>query len=452
MRNTLSDKKNKPNDHKGTHASIRNYRLKISLVTTGIARISGILLQAISLPIAAAALGAQAFSLYAMVAAILAWLTLSNMGLSHAVTLEVASSSNPSDTRHKEIYLARALLVAVSISAITGGIVLLLMEVGIFEIIFNKTNGEKGYPKIEIIFVLFVFLATQVFSIFEGYQLAEQQQYKLNIYMAFGTLLSAICVSISAAWEPTVLCILVSVHMPVLIARFANTLNVTQKVKLKILDFRVRKWEEISPIIARGIQFVSGTTISNFLCHPFTVIVVGATVPVSQSASYAAVINAILLAVSILGHVMSPIRGAVPEAFLRGELGWIKRAYRISLCAMILYAAVPSLILIFYGSSFFDFWYQGMVSPDSVMLIGAGVYLMLYCIETVHYNFLICIGYLEESSRIVFAKGLLVAGVSVPISVYLGATYVMWFIVASIGLVSCLPLIYYAQHSILKRS
>ena len=241
-----------------------------------------------------------------------------------------------------------------------------------------------------------------------------------------------------------------AVHIPVILARILNTVKVSRYVTLRISDFYITSWYDLAPVLRSGLRFVSGTSISNFFCHPFTILVVGATTPIAESASYAAVINAILLAASLLGYVMSPVRGAVPEAYSRGEFLWIRRAYKATFFSMLLYVAGPSFLLIFFGSELFDFWYQGIVNPASSLLIGAGVYLIFYCIETVNYNFLVSVGFLQKASRVVFSKGIFVAVLSIPVSIYIGSNYVIWIIVVSIAVFSCVPLLVYARESILK--
>lgn len=79
----------------------RNRSLRMALLTTILARMSGVLLQVVSLPIAAMQIGAAGFSIYAILGSLLAAMTLSNLVYTEHARRHLLSEG----CHHRRIYL-----------------------------------------------------------------------------------------------------------------------------------------------------------------------------------------------------------------------------------------------------------------------------------------------------------------------------------------------------------
>lgn len=434
------------------HRFRRNRNIRHALVTSAAARFSGVLLQVVSLPIAAGALGHAGFSIYAMLGAFLAAMTLSNLGMGQATTLHLSRSLADDDIASGRAMLAVSLVIvggiAIAASLIVAG---LILWSSLLDVVFSRHLDGTTSPTGAALFVCLVFLATQLLSVFEAAQLAQQRQHRLNVAMSAGTLVAATAVWWVAAHEPSVLAILVAVHLPVLFARGLNAVGVWADLRpspahLALAAHRGRA------ILADGLRFVSGTTIANFLCHPFSVLVVGLFAAPMPSASFAAVMNAVLLASAVFGYVLSPLRGSLPEAQTRHDHEWIRRAYRLVMLGMMGYAVVPASLLSFFGIWLFDIWYGPSVEPSGILTFAAGVYVLLLGLEMVNFAFASSLGSIRIASRWMLAKGI-VSAASVLLLAGLDAIdWTIWSLcIVNLGF-SLIPLSYLASRVLIPRT
>lgn len=418
----------------------RNRSIRMALLTTVVARMSGVLLQVVSLPIAAMQLGSAGFSMYAMLGSLLAAMTLSNLGIGQATTLHMARALAAGQIQiGREMFLASLGVVGSIASAVTTLAILLILFTPLIPVVFSQHIATLSAPIMPAMFVCAVFLATQFLSVFEAAQLAQQRQHRLNLATGIGTLVAAGAVWLVADSRPNVFNILVAVHLPVIIARGINAIGVW-------LDFspRLRELAEarthVRNILLDGLRFVSGTALANFLCHPFSVLAVGFFAVPLSAASYAAVMNAIILASSVNSLVVTPFRGAIPEAFRLGDHAWLRKAVLRMTVATAVYGLFMCVLFAGFGEWLFDTWYSGAVQPQRIELIGAGLYFLLISIEVTIFTYLSGTGSLQAASRVVFMKAICSAIAIIAVTLGGYSDLVFWVLLAINLVVSLIPL------------
>lgn len=418
----------------------RNRSIRIALLTTVVARMSGVLLQVVCLPIAAIQLGSAGFSIYAMLGSLLAAMTLSNLGTGQATTLHMARALAAGQVRTgRELFLASLGIVGIIASGVTVLAVLLIMFTPLISVVFAQHITTLPAPIMPALFVCAVFLATQFLSVFEAAQLAQQRQHRLNIATGIGTLFAAGAVWFVAETRSDVLSILVAVHLPVILARGVNAIGVW-------FDFAPRSREiaeartHVRDILMDGLRFVTGTTLANFLCHPFTVLAVGFFAASLSAASYAAVMSAIILASSVNSLVVTPFRGAIPEAFKTGDHVWLRKAVLRMIGATTVYGLFVCVIFAGFGEWLFETWYSGAVEPQRIELIGAGLYFLLISIEVANFTYLSSTGFLHAAARAMFIKAVCSAIAIVAVTFVDRSYLVFWVLLVNNIMFSLVPL------------
>ncbi len=367
---------------------------------------AGVLLQVVSLPLAAFHLGPAGFSIYAMFGAIMAAMMLSNVGLSNATTLHVsralAAGDSTADIRLLSVSLV---LVASLVTLVLLFIIPLILFTPALELAFARHLDDTAAPLPAAIFLCFVFATSQLLSVVEAVQLAQQRQHRLNIASSIGTLIAAISVWVVATTAPTLIGILTAVHLPVLTARFLNAVLVLRELRINLSELRVGNahWQKL---LGDGLRFVSGPPIANLLCHALSIFTVGLYFGPLPAASFAAVMNGVLLIAAISGYAVSPLRGSLPEAYERGDYVWVTNSYRYAIRAAAAFTAVPLCALIGFGPSIFDFWYAGSVAPSHITTAFAGIYILMASFEVVYFVFLSGLGHLRFASNWILTKGI----------------------------------------------
>jgi O-antigen/teichoic acid export membrane protein len=422
------------------HRTRRNRSIRHALMTSAVARLSGVLLQVISLPVAAIALGPAGFSIYAMFGAFLAAMTLSNLGMAQATTLHMSRALAAGNMATARAMLSASLAIvgaiAVTVALVAVG---LILWSPLPSLIFAQHLTNSPPPIATALFVCAMFVATQLLMVLEAAQLAQQKQHRLNLLMAVGTFVAAGAVWWASATAPSVLTILMAVHVPVLLARAVNAVVVWTNLRPQLADFG-QGVNRGRAILTDGLRFVSGTTISNFLAHQLGVLVVGALSSPAIAASFAAVMNAILLAAAVFGYVMSPFRSSLPEAQMRGDQDWVRRKYKTVMSGAVAYAAVPAILFSLFGTWLFGAWYGSSISPQRALTTAAGLYLVVYGIEVVNFAFISSLGAVQTGSRWLLAKGI-GSGLSVLFLARLGfPEWTIWSLLAVNVLFSLIPL------------
>ncbi len=418
----------------------RNRSLRMAILTTVLARMSGALLQVVSLPIAAVQLGPAGFSVYAMLASLLAAMTLSNLGIGEATTLHMSRALATGETSTtRELFLASLSVVggiATSVCALTA---LLILASPLLPLIFSHNLDQASALIGPVLFVCFVFLTTQVLSIFEAAQLALQRQHRLNIAIGIGSFLAAVTVWFVANAQPDMLSILIAVHLPVIIARTFNAAGVWADIRPRCRDFMAAQGH-MREILKDGLRFVGGTTIANFLCHPFSVLVVGIFAMPLASASFAAVMNALVLASAFFAVVSTPMRAPLAEAFKIGDLHWIRQSAKRMLAANLALGLLGFLAFGVLGEHVFALWFQGAVAPSQATLWGAGAYILVLSIEVSNFIYLSSIGFLPIASRLTLLKaGITACCLAIPLSIgHPGLHY--WVLATASVIVTIIPL------------
>lgn len=390
--------------------AVRNKKLRRALGTSVVARSAGILLQVVSLPIAAAALGPEGFSVYSMIGAILAWMTLSNLGIGQATTLHMSKALGEGREIQSLVilYASWVVLVLLTLVALLVVICLMLFTPLVDEVF--KTHASDMAPVYgALIFACIVFFITQNLSIFESAQLAHQRQDLYNIATAVGTTLAAGAVFLTAQHGASVLAILSAVHLPVLAMRVANAIIVWRMIRPGLQSNLAVTGSDFRRVVQDGVSFVSGSAVSNFLCHPLSILTVGIYADSLVAASFSALMGAVILASAVFGLVMAPFRGALPEASVRGDASWIRRMYTTTLCGNFVYALFPCILFAVFGESLFSVWYQGSVQPSRDLLIPAGLYMLCQAIDVTNYNFLANLGKVKTASRWMLGKSVVTA-------------------------------------------
>lgn len=405
------------------------------------ARFSGVLLQVVSLPIAAAALGTQGFAIYAMLVAIMSWLTLSNLGIGPALTVLLSRQRGMGDTAAMRTTFGTGVWL---MGAITSGVSLVaalaLAVSPVADLVFGSYPDHHGEILASLgLAIAFFFVTTNLNSI-EATQLAFQQQYQLNMFVGAGTLVAAIAVFASAKLLPLPSVILVASQLPLLVARIANS------VLFLTAHREITPWPPVvdgqlaGSLCKSGLQFSSAGMLNNFLCHVFPLLVIGAVSAPNETATFAAVVNAVIIAASFFSVFSIPLLSAVPDAYARGDISWIRKAYRRMLMLNLCYATAIFVVLALIGEWLFRIWYQGTVSPDRAMLSAAGFYLVMLGLESVNFTFLAGLGQISRNSFWMMSKAVLAAAlIAATASMNASVLPIVLLIVTSVAL-SAIPL------------
>jgi O-antigen/teichoic acid export membrane protein len=368
---------------------VRDKNYSKAVLSSLVARFSGVVLQVISMPIAAVALGAQGFTIYSMITATLSWLTLSNFGLGPALTVRFSSEYGTGEAEAPQQSFSTASLITFTITLSVGFIALVaIFATPLPMTLFHQFQNQAQEVVLSLALAVGVFALAQNLSIVEATQLGLQESYRLNRFTATGTLVAAGAVFLAAALAPRPAIILLAVQGPVLIARLFNAFDVLHRHPA--LRIRPRQFDRRlgGNLLANGLKFSMAGSVSNFLSHVAPIMIVGTVCPPTYAAVFAAVINAVIILASVFGMTVAPLLGMVPEARAREDWDWIRRAYRRVMTLNFVYSIVVMAIFAGAGSTIFGLWYQNSLNFPPILVTLAGVYLVTLSVDVTNHAFL----------------------------------------------------------------
>jgi len=368
---------------------VRDQNYFKAVISSLVARFSGLLLQVISLPVAAVALGADGFTIYSMITATLSWLTLSNFGLGPALTVRFSSELGTDKAEALQRSFSTASLITFAITLGVGLVALVtILATPLPLTLFHQFESQAPEILLSLALVVGVFALTQNLSVVEAAQLGLQESYRLHRFTAAGTLVSAGAVFLTAAVAPRPAIILCAVQGPVLLARLLNVFDVLHRhqalrVRAGLFDGHVGR-----NLLANGLKFSMAGSVSNFLSHVAPIMIVGAACLPTYAASFTAVMNAVIILASIFSMTAAPLLGMVPEAKAREDWGWIERAYRRTMALNLGFAIVVLATFAVAGSTIFDRWYQHSLDFPPMLVTLSGIYLLTLSVDVTNHAFL----------------------------------------------------------------
>lgn len=408
------------------------------------ARGAGLILQIVSLPMAAAALGNDGYALYSLFGVILSWLLLSNVGIGPSLTVAIAACQDKNNYHMRHLYFSNALLLMIFITA-----AVIIVASGTFfltpasNFIYLKYGGYENQINLMFFLVLLMFSISTTLGCIEAVQLAYQQQHMMSLIVAVGTACAALLIfSIVKVGYVSALYILSAMYLPVMMARIVNANFFIRKNKgffLKKINFDA---SVLKKIFYSGLYFSASGSLNNFLCHAFPILLAGIYLKASSAADLIAVINWIIIVASVFGLFLSPFLGGLPEAKAKQDFNWIKKSYLRLFIILISYALCVLMVVIFWGESIFSVWYQNTISPNSGLLISAGIYIVFLAIESVNYSFLSGLGFVSKCSIWLTAKSLVFAVFLLVLIFLEKSQYVFYGLIGTNLIFSTIPLTY----------
>lgn len=423
------------------HSEERTRRLKKSILTSFVGKFSSIALQVVSMPIAAAALGNQGFAAYSVIASMLSWLALSNVGIGPALALRLSAALGKDDREAAaDVFNSGRQLTLLISTIVAFAVIALILSVDVEGFFFgNIYDGQKSL-RFSMLFVVFVFYCMANLSVIESAQIAFQESYRLNSFVSCGLLCSAVCVYLAAIGSPDIFLILVAVNLPNIIFRFINAFIFTRKLKFPRCPVRFHSAVPTKGLLSDGVRFSASGALNNFLSNFFSIIVLAKVCAASYVASFSAVINAIVLLASFFSISAVPLSGAVPEAKARNDVVWIKKMYIRVLFVNLIYASTVAILMAFFGADFFEFWYQGSISPDKDLFFASGVYFILLAVEVTNFSFLSATGLISRATIFLAGKAVIYAFALVLLVDQTVVAFPIWLGVSANFIFSMIPL------------
>jgi O-antigen/teichoic acid export membrane protein len=390
-------------------AGFRIQRIKYAVVTSIASKVATLSVQLLAMPIAIRSLAPERFALYAMLAAAMGWLSIANIGIGPGLVVKTATAAASHD-RAREVRLFASALIPVLALALTLGITLLLLlnAVPVTALFGENYAGDATTIRAGLSILIVFVLLRAVFSVAEAAQAGHQENHLINLRGAVGGFFSLIAI-IAVSWSaPSVIGMILAVNAPLILAQGFNAGWFLRRRPYLLPRLRDFEWQECKSLMVAGVTFMLAGTVGNYLNHQFPVILIGRALDAQATATFAAVMNAFILALGIVTMFALPLWPAIADSLARGEAAWARKAYRKLLVCAMLYALAVGAVLGLLGQAILRVWFGPGVAPSVTLMVTIGVYFVLDAWEYVHYMVLVGLKRIRIPSLLYAARSLLV--------------------------------------------
>ena len=389
---------------------LRTRRLLYACGTSLLSKVSAVAVQFIAFPVAIRCLGSAGFVLYTMVASFLAWLALASIGAGPALTVVIATADAKSDVKQQALILSSVfiltLIVVVPFTAILIPVVLAFPVCRVFG---PQYAHDEQMIVNSLLFIIALLFLHAIFSIVEAAQLGFQEQHHLNIRGSFSNLLSIAAILLVLPAFPSVLALLMAVQVPSYATRLANALLFFRNRPFLLPKFSLYSWEVAAPLFFAGVVFLFAACIGNYLCHYFPIILAGRSFSSDAAATFASVMNLMVLAAGMISMVTIPMRSGIGNAIASNDTSWIQRMTRYVFLAGTTFSILFAAFLLLFGQSFFYWWLGETIRPDRLLLGAMGCYFILGTWENLYFALLIGYGQVIYASLVFCGRSIVAA-------------------------------------------
>ncbi|WP_440885585.1 hypothetical protein [Vibrio campbellii] len=344
----------------------RSSKLKFSVSTSLVAKLLALLLQLVTLPVAAESLGAEGLVVYTMLLSINSWLLLTTSGLSPALVVRLSGCNKDN---HLKRWATNGYFMFVAIGVFISALALLLNQISdISGILFNSEQVKDSKTSLNVI--AFIFLIQCICIGSDAIILAYQKQYLTNIALVISSSISLIFLYSAKVWINSAAILMAIVMLPSLIARMLTGLSfivLTRTIDISLLKVRYQK-----VLFSSAFEFFKVGSLTNFLLHVLPVLIIGKFYTSDFSAQYSALNSFIIIASSAFTIVCTPLLPALRDSLSKSDSVWFKQSLK-KLRFYCLSLVIISLILgwtigpfalnyIFKNSIVFDYVYVGLAA------------------------------------------------------------------------------------------
>jgi O-antigen/teichoic acid export membrane protein len=339
---------------RGTH---RKRRLKLAVMTSLASKISTVALQLIAFPIAIRAVSPHEFASYTVMAGVLSFIWLCDLGLGPALTQRIAIAHAEGDEG------AQARLLSSGVLGITGILCIgWLGGLGVFQIpAVGRWIPMPGMDS-KVILVVALIGSIQLFSSpFLRAQAGFQELHIYNLFGVAGNAAAAIALVLVTRIAPSALGFLIAVYGTTALTQILVAAAFVVRRRYLLAGLFSPSLVLVPVLLADGIRFAFPQVIVPIVLREgpkFILFHKGLSV---ETAKYGVLIQLMTLASGLIVMFTQPLFPALTDAEARGDAGWIDTTFRRAsvsvgvFCGLFIAGGViagPAALAIYTGNKF----------------------------------------------------------------------------------------------------
>jgi O-antigen/teichoic acid export membrane protein len=330
-------------------------------------RAVNILVQVLTLGVAVRYLGRERYGMWATVSTLVAWFSMANLGLGQGLITRLSAAVGRGDDGAARRYVNSAL----AIIALTSGVLLLaVVSAGAFvpwARVFNVTGAQAVAEAAPVVLVASVLTICCLPLAVAGSVLAGHQRMDVVNLIAlvtsalglFALLLAVYC----RASMPVLAAALLTGPLTAGLAQFAWGV----RRGLIRLDRRAVNWSDAWSLLSLGFRFLF-MQVASIVVFEAGAIIIAQRFGAGEVTPYAVTTRMVMIVISFLTAILSPLWPAYGEAFHRGDGEWVRRTFVRSLKLVVMTWVPAAVALSLFGQWVIKVWAGPAAVPDRLLL------------------------------------------------------------------------------------
>ncbi|MAS96277.1 MAG: hypothetical protein CMO55_23995 [Verrucomicrobiales bacterium] len=390
-----SDRENDARENEG-HRSIRNVSIRRAISTSLASKVSTAVLQFVSLPVAARAMGREEFGIYATVSTAVLLVLILQMGVGPALARGISSAAARRDRDREALFFWNgAFLVGllVFLGMVIGAVFVLYVPIPL--LFGEEYRGWEPEMKSGIwtglVLIGGLLLVSHTDRVREGYM----EAYTVNAWGAFGNLVGAAAVFVGVRYFPSVPFLLLAIYCPNVLARVANSVFLLRDRRYLLKRENVRfDRSTIRELVGDGVSFSATTFFVYVVEFGLCGLLIGRLAGPGEVAVFQVLMTVTTSFEGLLTMVGTPVWAALADAKEKNDISWMKDSIQRYYRYLFLLTVAVGLGEIALGPILFPWWYGEEFSVGRAVFAG-------------HALFLAALGWREVNRFITVGLGLL---------------------------------------------
>ena len=361
----------------------RNRRIGATALASAGAKGIAILAGLMTVPLTIHSLGPEQFGLLTTITSATALLVgVADLGLSNGLISAISEAHGKNDRGLARKSVSSAFYMLALVSAVLGIVFIVIYDSVAWGQLFNATSaGAVAIAGPAVATMMFLTLVGLPLGTVNSVQLGYQQGYRSSVWAAAGSVIALAAIAVAAANHAALPVFVLAIAGGPLVA---NSLNWAAAVHRqpwllpRIGELGLATTKHLlrvgSLFFVLQVAALAGWQVDN--------IIVAQILGASAVTQYAVPMKLFMVIPMVLGFAFLPLWPAYREALVRGDKGWVRRTYRRSMMAAIVFSVPTSALLVVLGGPIIHWWVGPSVTPPTVLLLALAAWTVVLSVTS----------------------------------------------------------------------
>ena len=401
------------------HRQHRQKRVNWAWGSSLFSTLTTIAVQLLAVPLVYRSLGQGGYAAYASVTAIAGLIGILNLGIGGSLVTPIAAAAAEGNKKRQAVLVQAGLAPLIVLCLIGACVVIPAVALMPLSTLFGKV-GVGGSPDLRhaALIAVAIALALVPLSATDMLRQAFQEMHISNLYGAAANGLMCIAL-LAAVYSSRALAVFVMAFtLPLLVVRIVNSgFLIGRRPYLLQTDVNF-PWRESRWLLGDGVRYLAAS-FSSVLVYQWPVYWIARTLPASESAPFAIIIQVIVFPLSFALGFIRPMWSSTADAHARADHAYLEGQLRKGRVTILLAGAGGMVAMFLFGQQAVRLWIRQPITMDLETRGLIGTFIILALWEHLHFFLAMGVGQLRKATTAVFQRAIGFA-IAVPLLTMIG--------------------------------